>query len=282
MARILKVNEKTAVLWWNQAVEKRIIFPPFLRKRAFENFKEYFQFYIVQDPHLLYKTLQEDENVMYLCVLTGVSNVQVVSKEPILLNGKSVLTGVRSDYLVSHPVPLPFKSCVPLIERKLHNLDSFQHSPSPLVYHTGEYQPWDDVDERIYTELCNDMRRPFLQVFKNVKTYSDKIQSWFKRRDEFGQTMMTFFPEGESSYLPSLFFVKTDYDSLIIDIFSTFPVTNVFYRIGDVLVMCLYLPFSLEGRYFVREALSILKKEELVESYTNSIVEYGYRPDLVD
>lgn len=281
MARKFKVNKKTAALWWNKAVEKKIIIPPFLRKRAYENFKEYFQFYNVKDPHIMYKTIQKNENVIYACVQTGFANLQVISKKPIELDGKKVFTGVRSDYYISKPLNICFKNSISLAKKKIQNLDSFKHKPSPLIYHKGIYQPWDEIDEKIYTELHNNMRKPFLEILENIGTYSEKIQNWFKRRNEFGQTIVTFFPHGEPSYMPSLFLIETSYDSLIIDIFSSFPVSNVFYRINDRLIMCIYLPFypSPKGRYIVREILSILEKKELVKDYTNSIVEYYYRPD---
>jgi len=66
-------------------------------------------------------------------------------------------------------------------------------------------------------------------------------------------------------------------DRSALDIFSELPTTTVFYRLSGKVMMLAYLPFTLEGRSVVRKALSILEKEELVTSYTNSVIEYHYR-----
>ncbi len=167
------------------------------------------------------------------------------------------------------------------IERKLQNLtrykEAFSHISSPLLYHDTTYQ-WDDMDELIYRELSGDIRKPLDKALKKVGSYSDRMWNWIKKRDEFGQTIIMYFPEGEGSYLLSVYCIDTPYDSLLIDIFSSLPTSTVFYRIHDKFFMCAYLPFSPEGkRYIIKKALATLWKKELVKSYTNSIVEYGYR-----
>ena len=152
-----------------------------------------------------------------------------------------------------------------------------------------EYSEWDQLDEAIYTALANDLRKPWVRVLKESDAYKDKIMNWFRRRDDFGSTHVMYFPEGESAYQLSLYMVETEYDSLLIDIFSELPASSVFYRLQNKLMICIYLPFlnsegerfsySYGGRFIVRKVLSILQKEELVTDCTNSIVEYYYRPD---
>jgi hypothetical protein len=279
MTRRLKVNPNTFASWWNATINKRIIILPVFRRKSFLNFREYFYFLETRDPHKLYKLLQvKNLPIDYFNVQTGFCNFQIISLEPIEPEGKVILSGPRSDYLVTIPPNRSFTVSIKKINTILGNLDNLEYRSSPLKFRNEKYLPWDEKDETIFWAMCNDVRIPFASVVKKAETYNDKAWSWFRNRDKFGDTITMFFPKGEGAYILSLYIIDTEYDSVLIDIFSELPASTLFYRINDKVVMGAYLPFSIEGRSVVRNALSILQKEELVESYTNSVVEYGFRP----
>lgn len=278
IARHFKVNPKTADVWWDTAIKNRIIIPPVFRRRSFFNFREYFYFIKTGDPHALYEELQKSKDISYYCIHTGFADFQIIAEKPLSLNLEVVLSGERSNYHVSTPPDCTFEEAVIRIQKKLAVLEELEPYPSPLIYQKKTYGTWDDLDEAIYRQLANDLRMPFAQIIKLTDAYSDKIMDWFRNRDRFGQTMTMFFPLGESSYQLSLFSVKTENDWLLIDLFSELPTSTVFYRLKKRLMMSIYLPFSLEGRFIVRKTLSVLQKKELVSEYTNSIAEYYYRP----
>ena len=278
MTRIFNVNPKTLDIWWKAAIEKRIIIPPVFRRKSFLNFREYFYFLKVRDPHELYESLQENSELTYFSVHTGFCNFQIISKEPIDQEGEKTLCGPRSDYFVTIPPNCSFKESFQRIEQLLQDLNSLTFRESPLQYHDTTFEPWDEKDEAIFWKIYNNVRIPFASVVRSAKTYNDKAWSWFRNRDTFGDTFTMFFPKGEGSYVLSLYVIKTEYDSILIDIFSNFPTSTIFYRLDGRVIMGVYLPFTLEGRFIVRKALSILQKEELVDDYTNSNVEYYFRP----
>lgn len=279
IAREFNVNIKTAETWWNHAVERRIIVSPVFRRKSFRNFRDYFYFLNSDDPHKLYWKVQENKEITYSSIEIGFANFFIIAKKPIELEGDIVLEGNRSDYYVSIPPHHDFRAAVTEMRNKLKSLNSLKDSPNPLLMRDHDYEPWDEKDEAIFQCLCNDMRKPFSRLLKETDTYSDKIMKWFRRRDEFGHTITMFFPEGDSSYILLRYFIETDNDSLLINIFSELPTSTVFYRLGEKVVISMYLPFSLEGRLIVREVLSTLKSEKLVSDYTNSFVEYYFRPD---
>jgi len=281
-ARIFHVNRKTANIWWHNAIDYGIIIPPVFKRKSFLNFREHFYFIRVNNPHSLYEKFKDSKDISYYSVQTGFANFQIIAEKPLSLNHEVVLSGERSDYFVSIPPNCTFEKSISLIEEKLKNLDKREREPTPLVYHAEEYTPWDELDEVIYQRLCNSLRSSFTDIIETTGAYSDKIMDWFRTREKFGQDIVMFFPKGESAYLLSLFCIDTEKenDSILIDIFSKLPTSNVFYRIGEKLMMSIYLPFlpGEGGRFIIRKTLDILEKKELVSSYTNSIVEYGYRP----
>jgi hypothetical protein len=277
IGRRMGIDKRTAASWWNIAVENRIIIPPVLRRKSFLNFRENIYFLKVKDPAKLFEKLKDSREITYYMVQTGFSNFGITSHTKVDPPGDIMLSGERSDYYVSVPPNYTFKKAVQIIQKKLESVDISDLKPSPLVYHNTTY-PWDEKDDMLYYEFRNDMRRPLSSVMRETHVYSDKIMSWIRSRDEFGQTLTFFYPEGERMYLPSIYVLKTGYDSLVIDLFSQLPVTSAFYRVGDRFVMNLYVPFRLIVRSLVRNVLSRLQDESLIEGYDNAIVEYHYRP----
>jgi hypothetical protein len=277
VARHFNVNNKTGASWIDAAFEKKIIRPPVIKKRSYTNLREYYYFIDHDDPHHLYETLQGLKDITYFTVHTGFANFQIVSSAPIDPPGRTILAGHRSDFHVSVPPDYGFEESLSYIKQRLGNLDTVHHSPSPLVFRDQTYSPWDEDSETMYLELCNDFRKPFVDVLRNTHTYTNKLWSWIKTIDDFGHVIVMYFPHGLGSYQATVYCIETEYDSLLIDIFSLLPVSTVFYRVSNKLLMSVYLPYSLDGRFIVRKVLSTLKKKELVEKYTNSIVEYGYR-----
>lgn len=277
MARRMKVDNRTVSAWWRLAVQRRIIYPPIIRRKSFLNFREYIYYLNVKDPSYLAHQFEESEIVTYYSVQTGFANFHIVAKSPIDFKD-TVFGGERSDYYVSTPPNWEIEKSISVINDKLDSLNRFEEYESPLIYHNTVYESWDEKDELLYWILKDNMRKPFLPIMKEYKIYSDKIMKWIRRQNEFGNTIVMYYPEGEKNYLTYVYALDTDHDSLIIDLFSQLPASSIFYRLCDRLIMTIYVPFPYMARTFVRKVLSRLQKENFVKGYTNSIMEYSYRP----
>ena len=282
IAKKFHVNDKTAASWWKAALEKNILLLPEFRRKAFHNFCEYFYYVNVEDPHEYFEELMSREaeikkDIIHFSVQTGFCNFQIVSNKRIHPKGEIILSGARSDYFLSTPERITFEDSLITIEKKLSSLECIECHPSPLVYHESVYEDWDEFDERIYLEFSKNMRKPFKLVLNKTGAKRDQILNWMKRRDQFGHTIVMYFPLGLNSYQPTIYCIDTCFDSLLIDFFSSLTVPTVFYRIGEKLMVKVYLQNnSLEGKYISNKVLSKLRKKELVEGYTSSIVQYYY------
>ena len=283
VSRFFNVNEKTGVQWWNEAVRRGIIRSPIFRRKSFLNFREYYYYLEVDDPHDMYLKLKEMPHLTFFSVQSGFSNIQVVSPEK--LNFKdTIISGARSDYYVTTPRNCSFDDSFSRVLKKLDTLGDNTLAPSPLVYHDEVFSKWDELDEKIYREINNDFRKSYRTIVRNTGVYSKRVLHWLRRRDEFGDAIVMYFPDGLSAYQPTTFFVETEYDSLLIDLFSCFPVSTVFFRIDDYVLLNMFLPFTLDREIPYRSMpyviLHSLKKRKLVSRYTNSIDQYYYRPQF--
>jgi len=283
IAQKFNVNNKTAASWLDAAFEKKILLVPEFRKKAFKNFLEYFYYLNVEDPHELYEKLidREEEikdSIIHFSVQTGFCNFQIVSNKELDFDEEIVHFGARSDYFISTPKHVTFKESIEIIKSKLSSIEKIKVKSSPLIYHDSVYKGWNETLEKIYLEFSENLRKPFKSVLKNTGAKRDTILDWIKKRNRFGHTILMYFPDGLSAYQPTVYCLETDHDSLLIDIFSSLPVPSVFFRIGEKLIMKLYLKNdSLEGKYISFKVMSALRKKELVKNYTNSIIQYGYR-----
>lgn len=270
-----------------KAFEKAIIIPPIIRLKSFKNLREYFYFIRAEYPNDLFERLKEEADINYLSIQTGFANIQVIAKKELDFEDSVVLQGFRSDYFVNVPRKISTEMAVSQISEKLKNLekdetiDSSKRTHSQLIFHENTIE-WDFMDELIYEKMCNNLRLRLEKVIKEVNSYHDKAWSWIKRKDEFSQTIVMYFPNGESSYMLTSYCITTPYDFLLIDFFSNLPTPTVFYRIrsedfGDKLMMNIYLPFGPELNKIVKKSMEEMKKKELIDDFTSSIVEYGYR-----
>jgi hypothetical protein len=158
MARKYRVTNKTAAQWFDAALEKKILLLPEFRRKAFLNFREYFYYLNVKDPHEQYEKLITQEStlkddILHFSVHTGFCNFQIVSNKKIDTPGKTVHAGDRSDYLISTPKNIEFEESLNTIKRKLSSLQDLELDPSPLVYHDVLYTPWSESFEKIYSEF---------------------------------------------------------------------------------------------------------------------------------
>lgn len=276
MTKNLGVSPSTFDTWWNFAIENRFIILPVFRRKSYRNFREYIYFIKSADPHQFFEIVQENKDVIYCSVQTGFANIQVISKSRINFKEEVVFSGPRSNYYVDIPPNCTFEESALRIEKKIKKIERLS-SESPLKFFKKSYGPWDDLDEAIFWSFCSNLRKKFAQVMKETGAYSDRIMKWYRNRDRFGDTVTMFFPEGESHYQLTLYAIETKYDDVIIDVFSQLPTSSVFYRVDRFLVMAIFISFPFTARSLVRKILSLLKREKLVSSYTNSIVEYYYR-----
>ncbi len=283
IAKNFHVNDKTAASWLDACFKKKILLTPEFRKKAFINFREYFYYLNVRDPHRVYEKLIDHENeirddIIHFSVQTGFCNFQIVSNKELDFSEEITHSGARSDYFISAPKNVTFRESIEIIRGKLSAIETIKVKSSPLVYHDSLYKGWNETSEKIYMEFSENLRKSFKAVLKNTGATRNTILDWIKKRNRFGHTILMYFPDGLSAYQPTVYCLETDHDYLLIDIFSSLPVPAVFFRIGEKLMMKIYLKNdSLEGKYISFKVMSDLRKKELVKDYTNSVVQYYYR-----
>ena len=147
----------------------------------------------------------------------------------------------------------------------------------------GQLQPdqypseWDDLDWEIY----NNMRDPhvsFPKVAGKLDVTWKTVKERFYRILKGCRIWTEFYPRGKSSYSPAFLTFKTDYEVDLRDQLQKLNRTTILYKVGDSILLFLYLLNNLELYSFLK-----LKKKGLIHDLEVSIpVRYWSKFKRVD
>jgi hypothetical protein len=287
LSLILETNKKTAGLRFRDAIKKQIIIGPQLRKKSFENLKEYMYFVTCKDPELFYLSYREDPNIIYHAKTMGLYNLWVVAKEKIDIKGDIICEGYRSDYYISYAPDRGWDAAMKIIDKKVKAFDTKNYEPQHFIEtHLDETILWNETDQILFEYFKPNLRNPFSKMMKNQEIFSERIYRFLRELPDKCTVFTAYFPEGLSSYDPYLFMIETDYEDFIIDLFSGLPSTSTFFKVNDKLFVYIDVPKEymrtrdlkiVPNELYIPHFLMNLRKRGIVKSSECVIVEYYWR-----
>lgn len=261
---------------------------PQIRKRSYQNMKEYMYFVHDETPHDIFEKYCNHEKVVYLAVMGGIPNFWMITHERIDINAE--IKGPRSDYRVSFAPDTPWHDAMERIHTRIKEFDPQSYEPQNTIQtHWNETIRWDEEDEKLYNAFQYDLRRKLTPVMKGNLISGEKIYKWFNRLHETCTVYTQFYPEGIDQYDPYLLMVDTDYEDFIIDLFSQFPTSSIFFTVEKKLfcfcnVKSTYLkrvtrPVNGIEDLEIPLIFKILKQKEYIRNWGYSSIEYYYQKE---
>ncbi len=238
ISKIIRTTPRTAGNRINEAIDKGYMSKPKIRKKSFSNFKEYMYFVRCKDPLELYLQYSKDQRIIYHAVMGGSTNLWVISKEEIDIDGDILLWGSRSDYHVSFAPNHTWKTGIKNIEEMTERFEPNKYEPKGVLQtHWDETIEWDAIDEILYRYFKYDLRKPLTPLKREYLITTRKYKDWFKKLPEYCTVYLRYFPKGTSSYDSYIFVFETDYDDFIIDLFSQLPTSSTFFKVSNKLIL---------------------------------------------
>ena len=226
-----------------EALKLQYIKGPQIRKRSYQNMKEYVYFVKCENPELLYLEYREDQNIIYQVKTIGFCNLWITAKEKISIDGDIFLEGQRSDYSVSHPPNHSWETAIEIIKKKIKTFDLRDYEPQGIIRdRSNEATDWNPEDEILYRYFKYDLRKPLTPLMRDLNISKDKIYNFLERLPEPCTVFTDFYPESLSAYDPYLFMFETDYEDFIIDLFSELPATSSFFKVSNKLFVNICVP----------------------------------------
>jgi hypothetical protein len=230
-----------------EALEYQYIIGPQIRKRSYQNLKEYMYFINCENPELLYLKYREDQNIIYHVKTVGFCNLWIIAREEIDIDGDIVVEGQRSDYHVSHPPDHSWETAIEVVKKKIDIFDLKDCKAQGIIQKRfNETIDWDLKDELLYRYFKYDLRKPLTPLMRDLNISKDKIYNFLGRLPEPCTIFTDYYPESLSAYYPCLFMFETDYEGFVIDLFSELPATSSFFKVSNKLFANIHVPKKLD------------------------------------
>jgi hypothetical protein len=291
ISRELKMRPSSVTKLMNEAFDHGYIVGPHLRKKSYKNFLEYMYFVKTSNAVDLYNKFRGDNRVVYHAKMIGFSDLWVIAKEKMEIDGEIVAEGPRSDYWLSHALNCSWEDSLRRIKEMVSDFDLCSYVRKGFIQiHRDEEIEWNERDEILFQELKYDVRNPLGPVMREHMIPRSRIIKWLQRLPECCTIATSYFPEGISAYDPYLFMFETEYEDFIIDLFSQFPVSVFFFKVSNKLLMYVHLKRQLLrtvgnqavefNRLHIPLLIRELRKKGVITNDSYGIVEYFWGKDL--
>jgi len=210
------------------------VLKPQVRKRSYQNMKEYMYFLQCENPLDTFEKYRNDETVVYQAVMGGPTNLWMITTKERDVDGSIMVKGLRSDYYVACAPEVTWEDSIAKIHTKISQFDPELYYPQKRIQtHWNEFIQWDEEDEKLFDAFQYNLRRKLTPIMKENLISGEKIYKWFDRLNETCTMYTQFFPEGIGNYDPYVLVVDTHYEDFVIDLFSQFPTSTLFFRVQD-------------------------------------------------
>ncbi|MBU6998431.1 MAG: hypothetical protein HXS41_04905 [Theionarchaea archaeon] len=291
VASSLRIDRHTASKRIRDVLESGIVTAPQLRKHSYRNFREYMYLVHCDDPFEVYKKYKDDTNVVHHAVLGGFGNLWVIAKKEMDIKGEILAEGPRSDYHVAYSLTGSWDESTELMRERIDTCSLREYEPRTLVRSRwNEVLEWWDPDfEILYRELKYDGRKAYTPIMKEHEISSHKIDEFFTLLPHSCLVAVRFFPKGMSEYDPYLFLIETEYEDLVIEVFSQLPTSTFFVKVEDYLLVHAYVERSSMredgiiwdvSQMKLHCLLEKMKKKGIVKSERHAIFECHWSKDI--
>lgn len=253
IAQHLDVVRNTVYKRQKKAVENAILFNPELRLKMYEDVKEYVYAISSDSAFHTFHQLQGDDRLCYEVFATGYFDLLLITSVPLSRKeleclGKVRLTGYRSNYVIPKIPDIDYVTAIAKMEEFAKK--DFEPSEWSVEYPPRE-MGWKEIDWKLFHLLRHNMAKKYTELAKSVEMSYDGFRWSLKRILANTQIIVPYYPEGYSQYTRFLFMFQSDYEQMLLDMFSLVPCFTMMYKVKNwLLVHFRILPSGLSYRFF--------------------------------
>ena len=290
LALLLDCTPNAASNRLKEAYDSKYIIGPEIRKKSYENLREYIYFINCKNPELLYTRLRDDPKVVYHAKTSGCYNMWIVAKEKIDIRDEIILEGYRSDYCIPYAPDHSWKTTLGIMEEKISTFEPSTYNPQPILQnHFDEYANWNSEDEILYKYFKYNLRNNIESVMKEYQISAEKVYKFLNNLQTTCTIHTSYYPDSLSAYTHYLFMIETDYEDFIINLFSELPSSVSFFKVSKRLFASTYVPQQVvrnqdlkvtPKRSCIPLLLIDLLEKGIIKFKDYSIVEYAWAKSL--
>jgi hypothetical protein len=142
---------------------------------------------------------------------------------------------------------------------------------------SSSYPDWNDDHWKMFNYFKLNVRRKFSHLRKEHPISWRCFEEWKQDLVDYCAIITYYFPEGYQTYDSFTLCFKTDYDKYIVTLFSTFPTSSVFYKMGRYFLVDIFVPSDYELQMRIYNIVSqLLNKGIITDCIDGSRIMYWH------
>jgi len=234
---------------------------------------------LFEDKWKAFKELQEYDGVYYMSVFQGDWDILVIYDKSIDFSQVpgykgQVIEGLRGKVFTQKVKYTSWEPCL----AEMENLVEQNYCKESHLECEPYCPEWDEEDWKLFDYFRFNVRKPIKHLRKEYLISWGKYEEWKKNLNKHCTILMFYFPEGRYAYNSLTLCFRTAYEKFIVQLFSQLPATSVFYKIGDYLLMNIFVPWDYTYQMRIYDIISRLLVQKTITDYTdgNRIVHWYY------
>ena len=272
ISKALGIYRKSVSRALQEMIDQQILIGPEFRLKSMEKKPKTYYILDFDDPFKVFERLRENKQLTYIGIVFGDFPVIAAGDPGIKFDEypgfkEMIFSGVRGEMLTPKASQLEWEECAKRILKEIEKSDTWEKSTwvsEPVDI------PWDHQEWEFFFEFREDIRRKIAPLVREQDVSFRKFYEWLNAVDNYTTTHTMFYPEGYASYTEYLFLFKTDYEHALIDLFSIFPTTSVFFKVGSYL----YTKISIRTDLLITslsKAIYTLEERSIIEDFYKGI-----------
>ena len=265
------IGRNSVFKYINEMYTNSIIEGPYALLKAAPTYKEHLYLMNFKDPLQAHKGLKGFPYVVYTAATIGDWNTMVITDR---LLDFSQFVGFQGAVFqdVVHYVYTPkveYTSWDDSFERIYEKMDT-----STLTgYRNRNLAPaldWNKYHWEVYHAFKRNMRKKVTPTLRTIKAKYEHYSQWLKTLENHCTICTGFYPDGYHNCVHSCFLLCTDYEELVISLFSLFPATPWIIPVDTTLFVVVNV-----GSLYMKKIFSLLddmKKRKIINSFRNAVI----------
>jgi hypothetical protein len=281
ISKALGIYRKSVSKALQEMLDQQIMVGPGLRLKPVSDSPKMYYVLDFDDPFKAFERLKQDTRLTYIGIVFGDFPVIVagdpgINFEDYVGFNKILFWGERGEMYTPKATSLGWRECADRILEEIEKSDSWKKSTwisDPVDI------PWDHQEWEFFYEFGGDIRRKIAPLVREQDVSFRKFYEWLDTMDQYATTHTWFYPEGYANYTDYLFFFKTEYEYAVRDLFSIFPTTSLFFKVGRFLSVWVDILTDPIIASLSKAIYALKERSILTEFYKGVVVMHNIRED---
>lgn len=277
ISKALGIYRKSVSRALQEMIDQQIIVGPSLRMKPVRDKPKIYYILDFDEPFKAYEKLMKDKRLTYIGVVFGDFPIIAGGDPGMNFDGypgfkKILFSGERGEFYTPKASRLSWEECATQLLKGIEKSDTWEKST--WISESVDI-PWDHQELEFFDEFSGDIRRKVAPLVRGQEVSFRKFYEWLSTLDLYTTTHTGFYPEGYASYTGYLFLFETDYERALMDLFSFFPTTPMFFKVGSYLLTILNIrtdPLIVS----LSRVIYTLKEKSIIKDFYKGIVVRHY------